>query len=149
MSSYRALTRLLFAALLVHVGEVQAQSAPQGLTWHCAQLYDEQFHVRCMPQREADNGSPADEPQAAAAARTQLPAHAGDLRPLAQRGDSVIFGVGAWHVPLYALPLDEAMPLELLRAVFCGKANACQVHYAFPQITAFGSSGSAPVRRRK
>lgn len=125
------------SVLLVRAAVAQPLPAA-ALIWDCVQRYDEQFHVRCLPsRRDADPAvtQPAD-PTIALEGVQQ--GRGRDVRPVAQRGDAAVFAVEAWHVPLYALPLDDAFVGELLRSVLCGRVTACEIHYAAPELRANG-----------
>lgn len=142
--------RVIVAVVMGLPWAALAQGAASGeLSWQCEQLFDELFHVHCVP-RHADDGERRVTPVAGAA--NQASGSAGlrrDLRPVAHRGDTEVFAMPAWRVPLYALPLDAAFTVELLRAVLCGRVTACDVHYTLPELrSARTMRGSVANRRR-
>lgn len=138
-----------FAAILAMVFSVvcQAQSSVvPALLWYCAQQFDDQYHVRCVPHRQEVDEAARNTLQADTAVRLASISRAPDMRPVAHRGEAEVFSVRAWQVPLYALPLDAVFVMELLRSVLCGRAPGCIINYSLPAVRAVATG--APPRAR-
>ncbi len=113
----------LSAAATLPAGAVE--TAPQ-VEWLCTQGGDEAYSVVCVPVPGESVAAERDDPTARPAAASRPPR---DLRPVAMRGSAEIFGVDAWHVPLYGPPTDPEGVRELLHAVLCGRVVDCTVRY--------------------
>ena len=129
---------VIFAVVFSAACYAQSSVDPP-LSWDCAQQFDDQFHVRCVPHRQQADETARSAQEADSAIRVASISRAPDMRPVAYRGEVEVFSVRAWQVPLHALPLDTAFVMELLRSVLCGRASDCIINYSLPDVRAVGA----------
>lgn len=148
--SWRTGSAYLAAILaMVFSAACAAQSSMvPALLWECAQQYDDQYHVRCVPHRQEHVEAALIGPAAATEVRLASISRAWDTRPVAHRGEAEVFSVQAWQVPLHALPLDAVFVTELLRSVLCGRAPGCIINYSLPEVRAVGAPTASRPRSR-
>jgi len=142
----RACLGALLGTLIAHGG--MAQTMPPGsLVWDCAQRYDEQYSVRCAPRQSGGDLDAMEWSRQTIATQSARQYRSQDVRPVAHRGGAEVFAVAAWDVPLYALPLDEAFVVELLRSVLCGRVPGCEIRYHAPEVRSVSQGRSGIARR--
>ena len=107
----------------------QAPAGTVGVDWRCAQEYDEDFNVVCVPIPVRDTAAARSAQGAAPAASAAATFRGRDLRPVAARGMDAVFAADEWRVPLFHLSADRASLVRLLQAVLCDAAPDCTVDY--------------------